>query len=96
MNEKGIVDNKNFGKTTELLLSNKIKPSEKICLVEGKKVVTNDKENAGQFFPNAVKNLKIPDFSDTEPLADNISHPTLKATTKYRNHPSISAIEKKH
>ena len=37
LNEKGIVDNKNFGKTTELLLSNKIKPSEKICLVEGKK-----------------------------------------------------------
>lgn len=83
-------------KNKQTLLSNKIKSSVNICLVESEKLVTNDKENAGQFFPNAVKNLKIPDFSDTEPLADNISHPTLKATTKYRNHPSISAIEKKH
>ena len=41
-----------------------------------------------------MKNLKIPEFSDTKPLADNISHPTLKTIMKYRNRPSISAIKK--
>ena len=59
-------------------------------------MVTNDKENAGmlnRFFLNAVKNLRIPNFSDTEPLADNISHSTLKIIMKYRNYPSISAIK---
>ena len=59
-------------------------------------MVTNDKENAGmlnRFFSNAVKNLRIPNFSDTEPLADNISHSTLKIIMKYRNYPSIPAIK---
>ena len=80
------------------LLSNKIKSSVKILLVEGEKLVTNDKGNAdtlNTFFSNVLKNLKIPDFSDNKPLADNISHPTLKATMKYRNHSIISEIENK-
>ena len=58
----------------------------------------NDEENAdilNILFSNAVKNLRIPDFSDTEPLADNISYPASKAIMKYRNHPSISAIKNK-
>ena len=44
-------------------------------------------------FSNAVRNLRIPDFSETEPLTDNISHPTLKATMKYMNNSTITAIE---
>ena len=45
LNQKNVVDNRNFWKTIKSLLSNKIKSSGNICLVEGKKVVTNDKEN---------------------------------------------------
>lgn len=71
------------------------KKSEKICLVDGEKVVTNDKENAGilnRFFSNAKKNLKIPNFSYTKTLANNLSRPNLKTIMKDKNHSSISAV----
>lgn len=61
-------------------------------------MLTNDKENAdilNKSFSNEVRNLRIPGFSDTEPLAGNISHPTLKVIMKYGSHPSISAIKDK-
>ena len=45
-----------------------------------------------RIFSSAVKNLKIPEFSDTNPLAERLSDPTLKAVLKYKNHPSIVAI----
>ena len=44
------------------------------------------------FFSNAVKNLKITEFSDTNPLAERLSNPTLNAILKYKNHPSIIPI----
>ena len=31
------------------------------------------------FFSNAVKNLKIPEYQETEFLANNISHPIFQA-----------------
>ena len=70
--------------------------SEKITLVEGKKIINDDGETAeilNTFFPNAIKNLKIPEYQETDPLANNISHPIFKAICKYRNHPSIVAIK---
>ena len=45
------------------------------------------------FFSNAVKNLKIPEISDSNPLAKNIPHPIFKVILKYKNHPSITAIK---
>ena len=45
MTEKDVVE-KYFGKVIQPLHSNKKKYSERICLVEGEKVVTSDKENA--------------------------------------------------
>ena len=56
---------------------------------------TQDEQNAellNIFFSNAVKNLKIPKFSNINPLAEKLSDPTLKAILKYKNHPSIVAI----
>ena len=44
------------------------------------------------FFANAVKNLNIPNYENCDSLTENIDDPTLKATTKWRNHPSILAI----
>ena len=58
--------------------------------------VTMQDENTAEllnlFFSSAVKNLKIPEFSDTNPLAERLSKPVLKAIIKYKNHPSIAAI----
>ena len=44
------------------------------------------------FFSNIVSNLGIAEYSNCEPLANNISDPILKCAVKYRNHPSILAI----
>ena len=60
----------------------------------GKQDTTLDKQNAellNIFFSNAVKNLKISRFSNSNPLAERLSDATLKAILKYKNHPSIVA-----
>ena len=44
------------------------------------------------FFSNIVSNLGIAEYSNCEPLANNISDPILKCAVRYRNHPSILAI----
>ena len=36
-------------------------------------------EILNRFFPNAVKDLKVPGFHETVPLADNISHTIFRA-----------------
>ena len=61
----------------------------------GTQDATQDKQNTellNIFFSNAVRNLKISRFSNTNPLAERLSDPTLKAILKYKNHPSIVAI----
>ena len=96
LNHKDIADNKQFWKTVKPLLSDKSKSKEKVILVEGNEIINEDKDNAGRlnsFFSNAVKNLKIPEFSETNPLAENIYHPIFKAILKYENHSSIIAIQ---
>ena len=60
------------------------------------KLISEYKDNAellNFFFSNAVKNLKIPEFSDSNPLAENIPHPIFKAILKYKNQASIIAIK---
>ena len=96
LNQKDIDDNKQFWRTVKPLLSDKSKSNEKITLVEGDKITSEDKSNAeifNSFFSNAVKNLKILEFNDINPLAENIPHPVFKAILKYKNHPSIIAIK---
>ena len=46
------------------------------------------------FFSNIVSNLNIPEYPVNDPFIDNINDPILKAIFKYKNHPSIKAIEK--
>ena len=50
-------------------------------------------EILNKFFSNAVKDLKIPEYQEADPHANNISHPIFKAIMKFRNHPSITAIK---
>ena len=95
LNAKDIADNKQFWRTVKPLFSDKTKSNQKITLVEEETVTTQDEKNAellSIFFSSAVKNLKIPELSDTKPLAERLSDPVLIATLKYKNHPSIVAI----
>ena len=45
LNEKDVIDNKRFSKLKSLL-SDKVKSSEKIALINEDKIITNDDENA--------------------------------------------------
>ena len=47
------------------------------------------------FFCNIVKNLNISQYSDFDPIIENVKDPTLKAILKYEKHPSILAIRSK-
>ena len=97
MNVKEIVNNKQFWSAVKPLFSDKTKSNEKITLVEDETVTTHDENKNAEllnlFFSSAVKNLKIPEFSDTDPFAERLSDPTLKAILKCKNHPSIVAIK---
>ena len=80
---------------SKTLLSDKTKLNEKITLVEDETVTTQDEQNAELWnisFSKAAKNLKRPKFSNSNPLAEKLSDPTLKAILKNKNHPSIVTI----
>lgn len=81
LNNKELTCNEHICRLVKPLLSDKSKSKEKITLTEGKKLITKDKGNTellNLFFCNTVKNLKIPEFSDTNPQAENIFHPIFK------------------
>ena len=64
VNEKGIADNKKFWETVKQLFSDKVKLKEKITLVQGEMISTEDEKNAellNAFFTTAVSNLNIPE-----------------------------------
>ena len=89
LNHKDIADNKQFWRTIKSLLSGKSKSNAKITLVEDKKIISKDNDNAellNSFFPNTVKNLKIPELSDYNPLIEKIPRPIFKTIFKYKNH----------
>ena len=59
-------------------------------------MINVDEKNAkllNDFFSNAVKNLKITEYHQADPLTDNISHPMFKVIIKFRNHPSVTPIK---
>ena len=72
-------------RTVKPLLSDKSKSNEKITLVEDNKTISVDKDNAeflNSFFYNAVKSLKIPEFSDSKLLAKSMHRTIFKAIFK--------------
>ena len=98
LNEKSVVDNKLFWKTVKPLLSDKVMGKDHIHLVENDELIKTDLETAeifNNFFSNIAQNLKISRYTNEEPIVSNINDPTLKAILKYRNHPSITAIQNK-
>ena len=67
----------------------KIKSNEKIALVEDEKMFTQDikvAEELNSFFSSVVKDLKIPEYSETNPLAEEIANRILKPVLKYDQH----------
>ena len=93
---KNVTDNKAFWKTVKPLLSDKVTSNQKITLIENDEIINNDQETArifNTFFSNIVSNLNIPEYSNCDRTSDNMNDPVAKAIVKYRNHPSILAIE---
>ena len=67
----------------------KIKSNEKITLVEDEKMFTQDikvAEELNSFFSSVVKDLKILEYSETNPLAEEIANRILKPVLKYDKH----------
>ena len=65
-------------------------------LVVVDKITNEDDRNAtdlNNFVFNASTNLKIPEFSGTDPRTHNISQPFPKAIFEYTKHLCIDAIE---
>ena len=96
-NEKNVTDNKKFWKTVKPLLSDKSVSREKINLAENEKILASESETLetlNNLLSNIVKKLNIPRFNGNISVAGNIKDPVFKAILKYKNHPSILAIQK--
>ena len=52
-------------------------------------------EVLNEFFPDIVNNLEVSKYSKYESFVDNIEYQILWAILKYKNHPSIIAIQNK-
>ena len=69
--------------------------SKKITLVEGTKILKNDKETAkvlNNLF-SIIQNLELPQYKEQDPISESISDPVMKTIIKYRAYPSIIAIK---
>ena len=88
LNEKKSAITKHSGKPVSLFF-------QKITLLEEEEIIIGGDNTAkvlNTFFSNIVSNIKIEEYSNCDPLANNIRDPVLKCIVKYRNHLSILAI----
>ena len=95
LNEKNINDNKTIWKTIKPFLSDKVRSTNKMTLIDEEEIIMGDCNTVkvlNTFFSNIVNNLNIAEYSNCETVANNISDLVLKCIVKYRNHPSILAI----
>ena len=72
--------------------------TQKITLVDNDKIVKNDDlaRVLNTCFSNIVSDLKVPDYNNCNPLAENIQEPVLKTIVKDGNHPSIGEVKEKY
>ena len=75
------------------LLSVKSRIRDRINISEKVKTESEFTESLNSFSSNIVKNLNISRYSEFDPVTENIADPTLKAIFKYKDHPSILAIQ---
>ena len=85
LDEKKVSDNKLFWKTVKPSLSEKFNARDRISSSENGEIVKTEKETAevfNNFFGNIVKKLNISQYSDFDPVIENIKDPTLTAILK--------------
>ena len=95
LNEKNINDNKTIWKTIKPFLSDKVRSTNEMTLIDEEEIIIGDCNTVkvlNTFFSNTVNNLNIAEYSNCETVANYISDLVLKCVVKYRNHPSILAI----
>ena len=92
LDRKKVTDNKTFQKTIKLFLSDKIVSTETIILITNGEVVLTEQDTAqvlNTFFSTAVTNLKIPEYTEYDPISNNVSDLNLKLILRSKNHPNI-------
>ena len=97
LNGKKITDSKTFWKKFKLFLSYKTPSDEKTTLIEKDKIIKTDSKTTNilnTFFSTIISNLNIPEYPMSDPISDYINDPVLKSILKFKDHPSIKAIEK--
>ena len=69
-----------------------------MSLIENEEIIKSEKGTAKIlstfFFSNTIQNLDIKQYNVDDAICENINDPFLKAIVRYRNHPSIVAINK--
>ena len=85
LDEKKVCDNEKCWSIAGPLLSNKVVSNEKITLIENNNIIENDEKTAtvlNNFFSNVITSLNIPQYSETEPVSQNIIDPLIAAIHK--------------
>ena len=81
------------------LFSDKSISGDKKNLSEDSKHVKTDMKTAevlNSFFSNIIKNLKNPQYSNIDPIIQNMEDPISKIIPKYKDHPGIFTIQTKY
>ena len=77
-------------------LSDNVISTDKMTLIDKEKIIeveyNTSKVSKRKLFSNIISNLNNAEYSNFEPLANNISDRVLKCVLKHRKHPSIFAI----
>ena len=67
--------------------------TERITVINNGEVVGTEQGTANAFLSNVVTNLKTSQYTDYDPIGNNISNPILKVIVRYRNHPGIFTLD---
>ena len=92
-------DNKLYWKVIKPSLSNKSCVKDQINLVEKGEILKTDLGTAkvlNTFFGNMGKIIEINQYSNFDALIINAEDPNLRAILRYKDHPSILAIQNKY
>ena len=97
---KDFLDNKKFWKNVKPLFSDKITNGQKITLVKGDEIISNDNQVAetfNVFFKDAVNSLDIPTSTDIlNPININSNMDPIDCIIEqYSSHPSVLKINEK-
>ena len=68
-----------------------------MTLIENDKIIKTERNTANvlnTFFSIIISNLNIPEYQMSDPISNDVSDPVLKSILKYKDHPSIKAMEK--